>query len=236
MEAGAEMGPPLNIDQDSDNYDMKDSEADCKETAGIGSESHGSPKIVKIRPRVTSLEINHSNKQATGSPKEKKVFYSVQQVVTQDKEKYCDLLERDHKKGTPAIQVAPPSRGGTPEIPQDHQSLDDAGPARSNSEILSHVSQDQPEVAKELEIDSPNPSCNNSPAQGNSFLSQHISKASRKSSKSLTPSSEDNDEEEDLAISQVMRDQMMYAETRRSQRPTMFDSNNQFKFALKFGQ
>jgi hypothetical protein len=52
----------------------------------------------------------------------------------------------------------------------------------------------------------------------------------------MTPSSENNSEEDDLAISQVMRDQMKYAETRRSQRPTMFDSNDLFKFALKFGQ
>lgn len=133
--------------------------------------------------------------------------------------------------------MAPPSRCESLEIHQDHQLLDDAGPERPSSEIHLHVSQGQPEIAKELNIDNPNPSCKNSSIRENSVLSQPISKDSRKSPrKSMTVSSEDNSEEDDLAISQVMRDQMKYAETRRSQRPTMFDFNNQFKFALKFGQ
>jgi hypothetical protein len=102
-EAGPDRGPVLKNDQDSNNHDMKNSETDCKETARVDSEKQGSPTIPKIRPRVSSLEIYDSDGQLIGSLNEKKVNVSLKQVVTQDKEKFCDLLERDHKNGTPEI-------------------------------------------------------------------------------------------------------------------------------------
>lgn len=93
----------LKIDQDSNNHDMKDSETDCKETARVDSEIKGSPTILKIRPRVNSLEIYDSDVQSIRNLNEKKVDVSLKEVVTQNKEKFCNLLERDHKNGTPEI-------------------------------------------------------------------------------------------------------------------------------------